>query len=115
MQSQIYQILALRSGKSLRQIIRDTKRNDFYLDAQKAKDYGLIDKVLSSIERAAAEMDAEPRAQLHAVELVRIVSRAGGGAGRGGPSTERPLTVELIPDASPWHAGCESVSSDAQG
>lgn len=68
MQSQIYQILALRSGKSLRQIIRDTKRNDFYLDAQKAKDYGLIDKVLSSIERAAAEMDAEPRAQLHAVE-----------------------------------------------
>jgi len=68
MQSQIYQILARRSGKSLRQIIRDTKRNDFYLDAQKAKDYGLIDKVLASVERSAAEMDTEPRAQLHAVE-----------------------------------------------
>ncbi len=33
MQSQIYRILADRSGKPLRQIIRDTKRTDFYLDA----------------------------------------------------------------------------------
>src|SRR5512138_189276 len=46
MQSQIYHILAKRSGKSLRQIIRDTKRVDFYLDAVKAKEYGLIDDVL---------------------------------------------------------------------
>jgi ATP-dependent Clp protease, protease subunit len=46
MQSQIYRILADRSGKPLRQIIRDTKRTDFYLDAVKAKDYGLIDGVL---------------------------------------------------------------------
>jgi ATP-dependent Clp protease, protease subunit len=46
MQSQIYRILADRSGKPLRQIIRDTKRTDFYLDAVKAKDYGLIDAVL---------------------------------------------------------------------
>ena len=27
-----------RSGKPLRQIIRDTKRTDFYLDAEHAKD-----------------------------------------------------------------------------
>jgi ATP-dependent Clp protease, protease subunit len=47
MQNQIYQILAVRSGKPLRQIIRDTKRNDFYLDAEKAKSYGLIDDVLT--------------------------------------------------------------------
>ena len=37
MQSQIYRILADRSGKPLRQIIRDTKRTDFYLDAAKAQ------------------------------------------------------------------------------
>ena len=46
MQSQIYRIMADRSGKPLRQIIRDTKRVDFYLDAWKAKEYGLIDQVL---------------------------------------------------------------------
>ena len=46
MQAQIYKILAERSGKSLRQIIRDTKRNDFYLNAGRAKEYGLIDEVL---------------------------------------------------------------------
>ena len=47
MQDQIYRILSSRSGKPLRQIIRDTKRTDFYLDAQKALDYGLIDAVLA--------------------------------------------------------------------
>lgn len=46
MQSQIYRILSDRSGKPLRQIIRDTKRNDFYLDAGRAKEYGLIDDIL---------------------------------------------------------------------
>lgn len=46
MQTQIYRILAARSGKALRQIIRDTKRNDFYLDASKALEYGLVDEVL---------------------------------------------------------------------
>src|SRR3954471_483710 len=46
MQSQIYRILADRSGKPLRQIIRDTKRTDFYLDATRAKEYGLIDDVI---------------------------------------------------------------------
>ena len=47
MQNQIYRILSERSGKPLRQIIRDTKRTDFYLDAQNALDYGLIDSVLA--------------------------------------------------------------------
>jgi len=46
MQGQIYQILARRSGRPLQKIIRDTKRNDFYLDAKKALEYGLIDGVL---------------------------------------------------------------------
>src|SRR3954468_17743785 len=42
MQDQIYRILSLRSGKPLKQIIRDTKRTDLYLDAQRAMTYGLI-------------------------------------------------------------------------
>ena len=58
MQSQIYRILATRSGKPLKQIIRDTKRTDFYLDAWKAKEYGLIDQVLGEAE-ALGEGPAE--------------------------------------------------------
>ena len=57
MQSQIYRILADRSGRPLRQIIRDTKRTDFYLDAAKAKEYGLIDEVLGPIEAVPAADD----------------------------------------------------------
>ena len=47
MQDQIYRILSVRSGKPLRQIIKDTKRTDFYLDAQSAVEYGLIDDVVA--------------------------------------------------------------------
>jgi len=46
MQAQIYEILASRSGKPLQKIIRDTKRTDFYLDAKKALEYGLIDGIV---------------------------------------------------------------------
>jgi ClpP protease-like protein len=68
MQDQIYKILSLRSGKRLRQIIRDTKRNDFYLDAQKALDYGLVDAIVAGelkeqhpIDRKAASAPASPK------------------------------------------------------
>jgi len=44
-----------RSGKSLRQIIRDTRRVDFYLDAWKAKEYGLIDEVIGAAEKPATD------------------------------------------------------------
>jgi ATP-dependent Clp protease protease subunit len=47
MQDQIYRLLSSRSGKPLRQIIKDTKRTDFYLDAQSALDYGLIDGIVA--------------------------------------------------------------------
>jgi ATP-dependent Clp protease, protease subunit len=47
MQDQIYRILSSRSGKPLRQIIKDTKRTDLYLDAQRALEYGLIDAVVA--------------------------------------------------------------------
>jgi ATP-dependent Clp protease protease subunit len=46
MQAQIYEILAKRSGRPLQKIIRDTKRTDFYLDATKALEYGLIDGIV---------------------------------------------------------------------
>jgi ATP-dependent Clp protease, protease subunit len=55
MQGQIYRILADRSGKPLRQIIRDTKRNDFYLDAVRAKAYGLIDGILGPVQALPLE------------------------------------------------------------
>ena len=65
MQDQIYKILSSRSGKPLRQIIRDTKRTDFYLDAQSAKEYGLIDEVVAGElpepkPAPAVEMKDEP-------------------------------------------------------
>jgi ATP-dependent Clp protease, protease subunit len=47
MQDQIYKILSVRSGKPLRQIIKDTKRTDFYLDAESALSYGLIDQIVA--------------------------------------------------------------------
>jgi ATP-dependent Clp protease protease subunit len=47
MQDQIYRILSSRSGKPLRQIIRDTKRTDFYLDATSALEYGLVDGIVA--------------------------------------------------------------------
>ena len=75
MQSQIYRILSERSGRPLRQIIRDTKRTDFYLDAQKAKDYGLIDGVLGPVQRVlgaeeAADLAAAPEATNGAVTVL---------------------------------------------
>lgn len=62
MQSQIYRILADRSRKPLRQIIRDTKRTDFYLDALRAREYGLIDEVLGPAESATPEPLERPGA-----------------------------------------------------
>jgi len=60
MQSQIYQILAARSGKPLQKIIRDTKRTDFYLDAPKALDYGLIAGIVEGAVNGNASESAEP-------------------------------------------------------
>jgi ATP-dependent Clp protease protease subunit len=68
MQSQIYRILSERSGKPLRQIIRDTKRTDLYLDAARAKEYGLIDDVLgpaqSMTPASSSEEDATARTRI---------------------------------------------------
>jgi ATP-dependent Clp protease protease subunit len=75
MQDQIYKILSSRSGKPLRQIIKDTKRTDFYLDAQKALDYGLIDGIV------AGELP-EPKL------VAQVVAMDGRG-----PRTEQPQTT----------------------
>jgi len=73
MQDQIYKILASRSGKPLRQIIRDTKRTDFYLDAQSALDYGLVDGIvageLPEPKPAAVEAHDAPADGSQAVHL----------------------------------------------
>ena len=82
MQDQIYKILSFRSGKPLRQIIRDTKRTDFYLDAQSAMDYGLVDGIVAGelpepkpvaavdvdIDAHDAVGEAAPAARLNLVE-----------------------------------------------
>src|SRR4051812_44708720 len=62
MQDQIYKILSSRSGKPLRQIIKDTKRTDFYLDAEKALEYGLIDAVVAGeiVEPRPVSVEAAP-------------------------------------------------------
>jgi ATP-dependent Clp protease protease subunit len=60
MQAQIYQILATRSGKPLQKIIRDTKRTDFYLDAVKALEYGLIDGILAGSVTGDGQSRATP-------------------------------------------------------
>src|SRR5262245_14888272 len=72
MQDQIYRILSSRSGKPLRQIIKDTKRTDFYLDAEAAKEYGLIDDVLAGQLPAPKQVPAgekEKDAGPHAVQV----------------------------------------------
>jgi ATP-dependent Clp protease, protease subunit len=71
MQSQIYRILSDRSGKPLRQIIRDTKRNDFYLDAAKAKEYGLIDEVLGPVQVVGTADERAALAEAEGVEPAR--------------------------------------------
>ena len=43
---QLNRILAERTGQPLEKIARDTER-DYYLNAQEAKDYGLVDQVIS--------------------------------------------------------------------
>src|SRR5437867_2931763 len=79
MQDQIYKILSARSGKPLRQIIKDTKRTDFYLDAQKAYEYGLIDKVVAGElpEPRAAAPEVKPvQPPIAVVETPREVEAA---------------------------------------
>jgi ATP-dependent Clp protease protease subunit len=75
MQDQIYRILSSRSGKPLRQIIRDTKRTDFYLDAQNALDYGLIDAVVAGELPKPVPQPTEAQDAAPAIEQVAARER----------------------------------------
>ena len=91
MQDQIYKILSSRSGKPLRQIIKDTKRTDFYLDAKKALEYGLVDAVV------AGEL---PEPKPGAVEMKDVVTEPGDQLSVAAKEAAQQTTVES-PSPSP--------------
>jgi ATP-dependent Clp protease protease subunit len=114
MQDQIYKILSSRSGKPLRQIIRDTKRTDFYLDSQNALDYGLIDVVvageLPEPKPLAADLKEPPPPMIEgpvpAVDAEAALERsngdraaAGGAAEVAATATERPDGTAALPNS----------------
>jgi ATP-dependent Clp protease protease subunit len=91
MQDQIYRILSSRSGKPLRQIIKDTKRTDFYLDAQKALEYGLIDAVVAGelpepkgVEIKDPEPAAQPASPIVEPDIAAAALEKAGEAGKTG-------------------------------
>lgn len=51
MKKKLNEILAFHTGKEVDQIEKDTERDNF-MNGEKAKDYGLIDKVISEREQA---------------------------------------------------------------
>ncbi|MBE2197183.1 MAG: ATP-dependent Clp protease proteolytic subunit [Anaerolinea sp.] len=51
LRASLNKILSHHTGKSVEQIAKDTDR-DIYMDAQEAKEYGLVDAVLNSPEEA---------------------------------------------------------------
>lgn len=81
MQDQIYRILSSRSGKPLRQIIKDTKRTDFYLDAQSARDYGLIDEIVAGELPAPKPAVVEERPETPAPARIETPAEAAKEAG----------------------------------
>ena len=57
MQDKIRELLSENTGQSYEKIARDTDR-DYYLSAEQAKEYGLIDDVLASAESQEPEQSA---------------------------------------------------------
>ena len=53
LQDKIRTILAASTGQDYDRIVRDTDR-DFYLDPSQAKEYGIIDEILSGKEKEVA-------------------------------------------------------------
>jgi ATP-dependent Clp protease, protease subunit len=93
MQDQIYRILSSRSGKPLRQIIRDTKRTDFYLDAHSALEYGLIDAVVAGELPKPVPQQAEGTDATTRVENVAARDRSNGSDGEAAPAACASLPV----------------------
>jgi ATP-dependent Clp protease protease subunit len=90
MQSQIYRILSARSGRPLKQIIRDTKRMDFYLDATKALEYGLVDKILG-VTHASTPVLSDVNRDPHSEAAAAVESSPGSGAGTPATSSSAQL------------------------
>jgi len=47
LKERINKILAARTGKPYTQIEKDTERGDFFMSAEEAQDYGIIDKIIA--------------------------------------------------------------------
>ena len=113
MQDQIYKILSSRSGKPLRQIIRDTKRTDFYLDAQSSLDYGLIDSIvageLPEPKPLAVEAlkDAAPPQPQVATPVAEAAQERPGGSNGGPGGSGKP--------GGPGRPGGSPTSTDSDG
>ena len=60
LRDKLYRILSLHTGQDTEKIGRDSDR-DNWMDATKAKDYGLVDEVLGSDEDKRLAATAEPR------------------------------------------------------
>ncbi len=99
MQAQIYRILSARSGQPLKQIIRDTKRTDFYLDAGKALAYGVIDAIVG------VEAVARPEAQ--------AAARAGGRAGLRLELAPKPAAARAPRSEEPAPGGASAPRPDS--
>ncbi len=59
MREQLYQIIALHSGQDIETIRKDADR-DFWMSAQDAVDYGLIDRVLYSRKEGSKDLPSIP-------------------------------------------------------
>lgn len=57
MRSRLNEILAERTGQPLERIARDTER-DYFMTAEEARDYGLVDRVMSSRSEMTGESAA---------------------------------------------------------
>ena len=97
MQAQIYRILADRSGKPLRQIIRDTKRTDFYLDATSAREYGLIDEIIGARSITASE----PALQTAATRRPSGIAEVAPSIAQSAPAASEAAPHSPSPDRSP--------------
>jgi ATP-dependent Clp protease protease subunit len=53
---ELSQILANHTGKSVKQVLQDTDRN-YYMSAQEAKEYGIIDEVIVSLKKTEEKIN----------------------------------------------------------
>lgn len=56
LKKELYEIIALHSGQKLSKVEKDSDR-DYWMTAQEAKDYGMVDEVLDRNPRKAALLD----------------------------------------------------------